>query len=197
MVAIIFKPLQGLSTLTHHRKTPWRLSPHQKLRHRRRLRRVDNVVTILDTALQRQKAISDAQQGQSQESRPPPTETADPDTSQMPGNATAEELRTTAEGQRLLNAWKPKVVAIESRRHGRGPRQGEFMPNGQLLRDAAAEAGTMKLLARWKSDMPTEQEMLPKDKYSIFDKKVRGYRKGVHKLPKWTRVSQRLNPPGF
>lgn len=55
----------------------------------------------------------------------------------------------------------------------------------------------MKLLARWKTDMPTEGEMLPRDKYSIFDKKVRGYRKSVHKLPKWTRVSQRLNPPGF
>ncbi|CZT25175.1 related to ribosomal protein YmL31 precursor [Ramularia collo-cygni] len=173
-------------------KTPWRLSPHQKLRHRRRLRRVDNVVTVLDTALQRAKATSDLQSTQ-----PPPSETPDPDTSSIPGNATASELRTTAEGQRLLNSFKPAVIALETRRHGRGPRQGEFLPNGKLLRDAAAEAGTMKLLVRWKSDMPTEQEMLPKDKYSIFDKKVRGYRKSVHKLPKWTRVSQRLNPPGF
>lgn len=39
--------------------------------------------------------------------------------------------------------------------------------------------------------------MLPRDKYTMFDRKARGYRKGVHKLPKWTRVSQRLNPPGF
>lgn len=61
--------------------------------------------------------------------------------------------------------------------------------------------------------------MLPKDKYTIFDKKERTYRKGIHsmlflfywlgweiisdsvflslELPKWTRVSQRINPPGF
>ncbi|KAF1988824.1 mitochondrial 54S ribosomal protein YmL31 [Aulographum hederae CBS 113979] len=54
-----------------------------------------------------------------------------------------------------------------------------------------------KNVERWKNEMPTEAEMLPKDKYTMFDRKERRYRKGVHKLPKWTRVSQRLNPPGF
>jgi hypothetical protein len=53
------------------------------------------------------------------------------------------------------------------------------------------------LIERWKIEMPTEAEMLARDKYTLFDKKAKGYRKGVHKLPKWTRVSQRLNPPGF
>jgi hypothetical protein len=66
-----------------------------------------------------------------------------------------------------------------------------------LLRDIVRETGTTKLIERWKAEMPTEAEMLPRDKYTMFDKKVRGYRKAVHKLPKWTRVSQRLNPPGF
>lgn len=68
--------------------------------------------------------------------------------------------------------------------------------------------------------MPKEEEMLAKDKYTIFDRKEKRYRKGLHsmccaleemlmlerggqdangdaELPKWTRVSQRLNPPGF
>lgn len=84
--------------------------------------------------------------------------------------------------------------------------------------------------------MPTEAEMLPKDKYTMFDRKEKRYRKGIHstsipalwrasvvaaeslcrtrghrteqrrelrltgvftELPKWTRVSQRLNPPGY
>lgn len=45
--------------------------------------------------------------------------------------------------------------------------------------------------------MPTEEEMLAKDKYTFFDRYEKKYRKGIHKLPKWTRVSQRLNPPGF
>ncbi|RMJ29084.1 hypothetical protein PHISP_00027 [Aspergillus sp. HF37] len=54
-----------------------------------------------------------------------------------------------------------------------------------------------KAVDRWYAEMPREQEMVPKDKYTIFDKKERKYRKGIHKLPKWTRVSQRVNPPGF
>ncbi|PGH30861.1 hypothetical protein GX50_06362 [[Emmonsia] crescens] len=56
---------------------------------------------------------------------------------------------------------------------------------------------TSKAVARWFEEMPREEEMLPKDKYTIFDRKEKKYRKGIHKLPKWTRVSQRVNPPGF
>ncbi|KAF2196850.1 mitochondrial ribosomal protein subunit L31 [Delitschia confertaspora ATCC 74209] len=93
-------------------KIPWRLSSHQKYRQRQRLRRVDNVVATIDSAL--------AKQGLS-----------------------------------------------------------------------------TRKLERWKTEMPTEQEMLPKDKYTVFDRKVKKYRKGIHKVPKWTRVSQRVNPPGF
>jgi hypothetical protein len=73
---------------------------------------------------------------------------------------------------------------------------------------------TAKAVERWYQEMPREEEMLPKDKYTIFDRKEKKYRKGIHsmlylhlqlelwltkvsELPKWTRVSQRLNPPGF
>jgi len=38
----------------------------------------------------------------------------------------------------------------------------------------------MKKVERWKVEMPTEEEMLPKDKYSVFDRKVKRYRKGIH-----------------
>ncbi|KAF9887902.1 hypothetical protein FE257_009424 [Aspergillus nanangensis] len=54
-----------------------------------------------------------------------------------------------------------------------------------------------KAVDRWYREMPREEEMVSKDKYTIFDKKEKTYRKGIHKLPKWTRVSQRVNPPGF
>jgi hypothetical protein len=30
--------------------------------------------------------------------------------------------------------------------------------------------------------MPSEAEMLPRDKYTVFDRKVRGYRKGIHSM---------------
>ncbi|KAJ5499333.1 Ribosomal protein L31 mitochondrial, partial [Penicillium expansum] len=56
---------------------------------------------------------------------------------------------------------------------------------------------TSKAVTRWFAEMPREEEMLPKDKYTLFDKKEKSYRKSIHKLPKWTRVSQRVNPPGF
>ena len=79
----------------------------------------------------------------------------------------------------------------EARRHGRGPKQGEMVPefteHGVRVpgsRPLAAQAeihGTIKLLERWKAEMPTEQEMLPRDKYTMFDKKAKKYRKGVHK----------------
>ena len=95
----------------------------------------------------------------------------------------------------------------EARRHGRGPRQGEMVPeltedgvkipSRQHLGDEARLQGTTKLIERWKAEMPTEQEMLPRDKYTLFSRYSKGYRKGLHKVPKWTRVSQRLNPPGF
>ncbi|KAL9019094.1 MAG: hypothetical protein Q9185_003636 [Variospora sp. 1 TL-2023] len=59
------------------------------------------------------------------------------------------------------------------------------------------QGSSMKEVERWKAEMPREEEMRPKDKYTIFDRKEKRYRKGIHKLPKWTRVSQRINPPGF
>lgn len=36
--------------------------------------------------------------------------------------------------------------------------------------------------------LPKENEMPPRDKYTIFNAHARGYRKGMHKVPKFTRV---------
>lgn len=30
--------------------------------------------------------------------------------------------------------------------------------------------------------------MHPRDKYTVFSPHAKGYRKGIHKVPKWTRV---------
>jgi len=46
-------------------------------------------------------------------------------------------------------------------------------------------------------ELPKEHEMNPKDKYSVFSATTRGYRKGIHKVPKWTRLTHRVNPKGF
>jgi hypothetical protein len=37
-------------------------------------------------------------------------------------------------------------------------------------------------------ELPKEHEMPAKDKYTVFSPHARGYRKGIHKVPKWTRV---------
>ena len=39
---------------------------------------------------------------------------------------------------------------------------------------------TTKAVERWKEEMPIEQEMVPKDKYTMFDRKEKKYRKGIH-----------------
>ncbi|GAD96172.1 conserved hypothetical protein [Paecilomyces variotii No. 5] len=39
---------------------------------------------------------------------------------------------------------------------------------------------TTKAVERWYAEMPREEEMVPKDKYTIFDKKEKKYRKGLH-----------------
>jgi hypothetical protein len=39
---------------------------------------------------------------------------------------------------------------------------------------------TTKAVERWKAEMPIEREMVPKDKYTMFDRKEKKYRKGIH-----------------
>lgn len=49
------------------------------------------------------------------------------------------------------------------------------------LENALAKTGTkIAAIDRWRAEMPTEAEMEPKDKYTIFDRNARKYRKGIH-----------------
>lgn len=54
-----------------------------------------------------------------------------------------------------------------------------------VVEQALAKQGlTAKALERWKDEMPREEEMLPKDKYTIFDRKEKKYRKSIRsRLP--------------
>ncbi|GAA6025329.1 hypothetical protein JCM11491_000393 [Sporobolomyces phaffii] len=45
--------------------------------------------------------------------------------------------------------------------------------------------------------LPSEREMPPRDKYTTFSRKETGYRKGIHKVPQWTKITSRTNPHGF
>ncbi|UQC77570.1 uncharacterized protein CLUP02_03039 [Colletotrichum lupini] len=46
----------------------------------------------------------------------------------------------------------------------------------------AKKGETVAALERWKAEMPTEAEMLPRDKYTMFDRKEKKYRKGIHSI---------------
>lgn len=58
------------------------------------------------------------------------------------------------------------------------------------MTNALAKKGeTLKSLDRWKAEMPTEAEMLPRDKYTMFDRKAKRYRKGIHSaLLSWAKA---------
>lgn len=49
-----------------------------------------------------------------------------------------------------------------------------------------------KAVERWKDQMPTEQEMLPRDKYTMFDRKEKKYRKGIHSMSRKIGPRRRL-----
>ncbi|TFY81967.1 hypothetical protein EWM64_g2043 [Hericium alpestre] len=62
----------------------------------------------------------------------------------------------------------------------------------------AVRASGMECAALTKAlELPKEHEMDPKDKYTVFSPHHRGYRKGIHKVPKFTRITHRVNPKGF
>lgn len=47
--------------------------------------------------------------------------------------------------------------------------------------NALIKQGTStKAVERWKEEMPSEAEMVPRDKYTMFDRKEKRYRKGIH-----------------
>lgn len=54
-----------------------------------------------------------------------------------------------------------------------------------------------KKIDHLKFAVPKHSKMLPRDKYTTFDKKAKGYRKSVHLVPKWTKKSFRENPEHF
>ncbi|SCU78480.1 LAME_0A04632g1_1 [Lachancea meyersii CBS 8951] len=58
--------------------------------------------------------------------------------------------------------------------------------------------GVKKLRIMNKNSLfPPEKQMSYRDKYTYFNKQAKQYRKGMHMLPKWTKVSQRRNPRFF
>ncbi|RKP22547.1 mitochondrial ribosomal protein L31-domain-containing protein [Syncephalis pseudoplumigaleata] len=67
----------------------------------------------------------------------------------------------------------------------------------EVIRVLSETGVQCKALERAK-ELPKESEMAPRDKYSVFSRKHEGYRKSVHKVPKFTKSPvPRTSPPGF
>ena len=67
----------------------------------------------------------------------------------------------------------------------------------QSLKKAGEELTGYRNIDALKVDFPKESEMLPRDKYTTFNRKAKDYRRSVHLEPKWTKRSFRKNPEHF
>lgn len=77
--------------------------------------------------------------------------------------------------------WKIpwRLSKFQKRRHRMRLRAADSVV--ATLDTALARQGqTLEAVERWKAEMPKEEEMLPKDKYTIFDRKAKKFRKGIH-----------------
>ncbi|KAI9696665.1 MAG: hypothetical protein M1820_008039 [Bogoriella megaspora] len=151
----MFGPFRSTSPLSGGLlwKTPWRLSAPRKARHRQRLRHVDKVVATLDTALSKlQPRLAPAA---------------------LTNKKLVREFKANLQAQKASSSSGPEgEVADGGEEDGLGEDEAE-----KYVRQMGQ---TTKLLERWKAEMPTEAEMLPRDKYTMFDRKEKKYRKGVH-----------------
>ncbi|OAV95582.1 hypothetical protein PTTG_12658 [Puccinia triticina 1-1 BBBD Race 1] len=63
----------------------------------------------------------------------------------------------------------------------------------QAVKDSGVQCGALTKAM----ELPTEADMTPRDKYFVFSARSKGYRKGIHKVPHFTKITHRVNPKGF
>ncbi|KAG7810374.1 hypothetical protein KL921_002869 [Ogataea angusta] len=68
--------------------------------------------------------------------------------------------------------------------------------NIQALYDGLQANGmSSKRVEHLMTEYPKESEMTPRNKYTVFSKYARKYRKAIHFVPKWTKLPLRKQPP--
>lgn len=94
--------------------------------------------------------------------------------------------------------WKRPWRLSRSQKFRQRKRLQQVDENIQNLYDGMKSNGmSAKSVDHLMFEFPKEKDMDPKDKYTVFDKHSKGYRKAVHFVPKWTKVSLRKNPKNF
>ncbi|PWN46677.1 putative MRPL31-mitochondrial ribosomal protein, large subunit [Violaceomyces palustris] len=105
----------------------------------------------------------------------------------------------------MLGAFKPSIPSMGGLlwknpwrlSSPRKMRVRERLRNVDQVIETVRQSGVQCSALQIALSLPKENEMLPKDKYTTFSKHDRGFRKSVHKVPKWTRVTLRENPRGY
>jgi len=86
-------------------------------------------------------------------------------------------------------------------RHQKARQRSRLQAVDSTIANVAAglrgEGVTIKKLSLLDKNFPKEHEMPARDKYWVFARYARNYRKGAHRQPKFTKISNRTNPVGF
>ncbi|OMJ10801.1 54S ribosomal protein L31, mitochondrial [Smittium culicis] len=91
----------------------------------------------------------------------------------------------------MFGAFKPSFAALGGRAWKR------LAAVDEVVETLAASGVSFKKLDLALA-LPKEHEMEPRDKYTTFSKTAKNYRKGVHKVPKFTKnFIPRFSPVGF
>ncbi|ODV92958.1 hypothetical protein CANCADRAFT_23278 [Tortispora caseinolytica NRRL Y-17796] len=70
--------------------------------------------------------------------------------------------------------------------------------NIEILKTSLESKGeTFKRLDEFMQKVPKQKDMKPYDKYFVFNKTAKGYRKGIHLTHRWTKKTIRNPPEGF
>lgn len=69
---------------------------------------------------------------------------------------------------------------MQKRRHRERLRAVDGVVDTLTRSLTAAGTAIPKSVARWFDEMPREEQMRPKDKYTVFSRYARKYRKGIH-----------------
>lgn len=94
--------------------------------------------------------------------------------------------------------WKkPWRLSAPQKRRQRHRMQNVDANIAALYEGLNANNMSAKKITDLNFNFPKEADMASKDKYTVFNKHARGYRKGVHFVPKWTKLSLRENPENF
>ncbi|CAI5756700.1 unnamed protein product [Candida verbasci] len=92
--------------------------------------------------------------------------------------------------------WKFNPRITETQKQSMRKRMKTIDSNIENITMALSNSNHSKIQF-WKNEYPKSSEMDSRDKYTTFNPHYKDYRKPVHRVPKWTKLSFRSNPKHF